>query len=84
MTIDGGVYAMNVLFLLLFFLVFIMVGVPICYALGISSILFLMSTNPEFIAMVPQRIWAGTNIYVMIALPLFFLAGELIEFRRNN
>jgi len=70
---------MNVLFLLLFFIIFIMVGVPICYALGISSILFLMSTNPEFITMVPQRIWAGTNIYVMIALPLFILAGELMN-----
>jgi tripartite ATP-independent transporter DctM subunit len=70
---------MNVIFLLLFFLVFIIIGVPICYSLGMSSILFLMFTNPGFIEMIPQRIWAGTNIYVMIALPLFILAGELMN-----
>lgn len=70
---------MNILFLLLFFLLFIIIGVPICYALGMASIMFLMSTNPDFIIMIPQRIWAGTNIYVMIALPLFIMAGELMN-----
>lgn len=70
---------MNIVFLIVFFILFISIGVPICYSLGISSILYLLGTNPSFIAMIPQRIWAGTNIYVMIALPLFILAGELMN-----
>lgn len=70
---------MNIAVLLLLFVIFVVIGVPICYALGISSILYLVVTNPSFLAMLPQRIWAGTNIYVMIALPLFILAGELMN-----
>lgn len=70
---------MSIAFLMIFFLLFILMGIPICFSLGISSILYLLGTNPSFIAMIPQRIWAGTNIYVMIALPLFILAGELMN-----
>lgn len=59
--------------------VLVMVGIPICYALGISGALYILFTQPDFIAMLPQRVWAGTNTYVMIALPLFIMAGELMN-----
>ncbi|TCO74544.1 TRAP transporter large permease [Marinisporobacter balticus] len=70
---------MEAIYLFMLFILFTGVGVPICYSLGISSILYLVFTNPSFLMMLPQRIWAGTNIYVMIALPLFILAGELMN-----
>jgi len=54
-------------------------GFPIYVGLGVSSICYLFITNPDFIAMVPQRIWAGMETYIMIALPLFILAGELMN-----
>ncbi len=55
------------------------IGVPIGFAIGASSLLYFVIYNPGFISMVPQRIWAGTNSFVMIALPLFILAGELMN-----
>lgn len=70
---------MSILILFSLFLLFILIGVPICFALGASSITYLLFTNPCFISTIPQRIWAGTNTYVMIALPLFILAGELMN-----
>lgn len=55
------------------------IGVPIGFAIGASSLLYFVVYNPGFISMVPQRVWAGTNSFVMIALPLFILAGELMN-----
>jgi tripartite ATP-independent transporter DctM subunit len=55
------------------------IGVPIAFAIGASSLLYFVVYNPGYISMIPQRIWAGTNSFVMIALPLFILAGELMN-----
>ncbi|MDD5454826.1 MAG: TRAP transporter large permease [Candidatus Ratteibacteria bacterium] len=61
------------------FFLLIAIGVPIAFALGGSSILYLLIYRPELTAMVPLRIWSGTNSFVMLALPLFILAGELMN-----
>lgn len=70
---------MSMLILFLCFCVASALGVPIYAGLGISSILYLVFTNPSFLAMVPQRIFAGTDSFMMIALPLFILAGDLMN-----
>lgn len=61
------------------FCVFSAIGVPIYAGLGAASVVYLLFTNPGFIAMIPQRVWAGTDTYMMMALPLFILAGELMN-----
>jgi len=61
------------------FFVLIAIGVPIAFSLGGASILYLIIYRPELAAMVPLRIWAGTNSFVMLALPLFIMAGELMN-----
>jgi tripartite ATP-independent transporter DctM subunit len=70
---------MSMLILFVIFLFFSALGVPIYAGLGISSILYLTFTDPGLMAMIPQRIWAGVNTYILIALPLFILAGELMN-----
>ncbi len=54
-------------------------GVPLAFALGVSCLLYFLSAQPEFIAAMPQRIWSGTSGFVIIAMPLFILAGELMN-----
>jgi len=70
---------MSMLLLFLTFCVFSLLGVPIYIGLGASSLVYLFFTNPDFIVMIPQRIWAGTDAYMMMALPLFILAGDLMN-----
>ena len=70
---------MSALILFGLFVVFLALGVPIGFSLGASSLAYLFYANPDMIGMIPQRIWAGTNTYVMIALPLFILSGELMN-----
>ncbi len=70
---------MSMVILFLSFCVLAFLGFPIYTGLGLSSTIYLLVTNPDFIVMVPQRIWAGMDTYILIALPLFILAGELMN-----
>ncbi len=70
---------MSMLILFLSFCVFSFMGIPLYVGLGLSSILYLFFTSPDLVVMVPQRIWAGMDTYVLIALPLFIMAGEFMN-----
>lgn len=65
--------------LLLAFIVLVIIGVPLAYALAGASLLYLGLFSPDYLTIVPQRIWAGTNSFVIIAMPLFILMGELMN-----
>ncbi|MBF9018874.1 MULTISPECIES: TRAP transporter large permease [unclassified Oceanispirochaeta] len=68
------------LFLMMFCLfVLILLSVPVAYSLGASGLLYLLLEQPAFISTLPQRVWSGTNSFVIIAMPLFILAGELMN-----
>lgn len=69
--------AMIILLVLLIF--FAVLGVPLAFAIGASCVTYITTNAPTFITMVPQRIWNGTYSELMIAMPLFMLAGELMN-----
>jgi tripartite ATP-independent transporter DctM subunit len=54
-------------------------GVPLAFAIGASSLGYMSLEAPQFIQMMPQRVWGGTFSFVMVAMPLFMLAGELMN-----
>lgn len=70
---------MSIFLLLIAFVVLAFMGVPLAFALGGASLLYLGIVSPDFLAIVPQRIWAGTNSFVIIAMPLFILMGEFMN-----
>jgi tripartite ATP-independent transporter DctM subunit len=51
---------------------------PIAFAIGLSSIAFILTTNPINIIVAPLRMFAGVNSFVLMALPLFVLAAEIM------
>ena len=59
--------------------VLLVVGVPIAYAIGASGILYMLLSNPLFLLTMPQRVWSGTESFIIIAMPLFMLTGELMN-----
>ncbi len=69
--------AMIILLILLIF--FAALGVPLAFAIGASCVTFITTTVPNFIGMIPQRVWNGAFSELMIAMPLFMLAGELMN-----
>ncbi len=56
----------------------ILLGVPIAYSLGGSGILYLCSTIRRFSCRF-QAVWSGADSFILIAMPLFMLSGELMN-----
>lgn len=59
--------------------VFLALGVPIAYALGLSGFFYFVCEQPELVSILPPRFFAGMDLYAMIALPLFVLMGLLMN-----
>jgi tripartite ATP-independent transporter DctM subunit len=55
------------------------IGVPLAFALGAASIVYLLLDAPQFLSVIPQRIWSGAYSYTLIAMPMFVLMGELMS-----
>ena len=70
---------MIIIFLLLGLIVFAAIGVPLAFAIGASCISYMSVSTPMFLSMIPQRVWNGVYSELMIAMPLFMLAGELMN-----
>ena len=60
-------------------IVLLVIGVPIAYAIGGAGILYMLLSNPIFLMTMPQRIWSGTESFIIIAMPLFMLTGKLMN-----
>ncbi len=48
----------------------LVIGVPIAYSLGGAGIVYMLLRDPVFLLTVPQRVWSGTNNFIIIAMPL--------------
>ena len=57
----------------------LVIGVPICYSLGVSAVLYFLVYQPSIVGILPLRIFAGTDSFAMLALPLFVLMGLLMN-----
>lgn len=58
----------------------IAIGFPIGYALGVAGVVGMLQIGgPEFMAMAPQRFFAGLDLYTFLAMPFFILAGEIMN-----
>ena len=65
--------------LLLSLFVFLGIGVPIAYSLGLSTTLYFIFFNNDLLQVMPQILFAGMDSYTLIALPLFILMGQLMN-----
>ena len=70
---------MAMIYLLGALLVFALLGIPLAFSIGASSIAYILAQAPNYLAMLPQRVWNGVFSELMIAMPLFMLAGELMN-----
>lgn len=63
----------------LLFAVFLAIGVPVAFALGLATVPFFLSgeTMPLTVAM--QRMFSATQSFPLLAVPFFILAGNLMN-----
>ena len=65
--------------LLLSLVVFLVIGVPVAYSLGLSAFTYFMMVQPDIMHVLPQRLFSGMESYALIALPLFILMGQVMN-----
>jgi C4-dicarboxylate transporter DctM subunit len=68
-----------VLILFLSILILLLLGMPIAFALGIGSCFSLLSDTTLPMVLVPQRMFTALDSWPIMAIPLFMLAGELMD-----
>ncbi|MDP6785839.1 MAG: TRAP transporter large permease [Rhodospirillales bacterium] len=62
------------------FLVFLVIGTPIVFVLGIAATLTLLLIQPEIpVTIVTQRIYDGLNSFTIMAIPFFVFAGAIMD-----
>lgn len=63
----------------LVFLVTLAIGVPIAFVLGLTGFAHIMTLDPSLLLQLPQRLFVTANNYGLIAIPLFILAGDMMD-----
>lgn len=62
------------------FLGLLFAGLPVAWTMVVSSIVWLATSGQmAFLPVLPERIFQGIDVFVLMAIPLFILAGELIN-----
>ena len=56
----------------------ILIGFPIAFSIGITTVIYILMTNPANISAIPIRMFSGINSFTLMALPLFMLAAEIM------
>jgi tripartite ATP-independent transporter DctM subunit len=56
-----------------------LMNVPIGYALSIATILAILWTGAASLSVVPLNLFSGASSFPLLAIPLFILAGGLME-----
>jgi tripartite ATP-independent transporter DctM subunit len=62
------------------FATFLLLGIPISLALGVGGMAYLwLSGNGMLVVALPQRMLQGIDQFVLLTIPLFLLAGNLMN-----
>ncbi|MEM9673972.1 MAG: TRAP transporter large permease [Bacteroidota bacterium] len=71
----------EVLILVISFVIFIAIGVPIAFCIGLAGIITMLLSIDYLPAVTTfaQRMATGLNSFTLLAIPLFILAGQLMN-----
>lgn len=56
----------------------LVLGIPVAITLGLSSLAYLLLTGTPPVVM-PQKMYAGMDVFVLLSIPGFILAGNLMN-----
>lgn len=60
------------------FLLLLLFGVPIAFALGLASFVYILFSDLPLM-IIPQKMYAGIDVFVLLSIPGFILAGNLMN-----
>lgn len=67
-------------FVIIVFILLLVIGIPISLVLGMITIVYFFTLgNPLLLLSMPQQLFSSLDNYGLLAIPLFMLAGELMN-----
>lgn len=63
---------------LILFFVFLIMGIPIVFSIGIASVITIIIADVPLLIVV-QRLFSGSDSFILTAVPFFLLAGALMS-----
>ncbi|WP_339861508.1 TRAP transporter large permease [Thalassospira alkalitolerans] len=69
---------MTVAIILLLLIVLLLTGMPLAFAMGVTTTVYLYVTGIDA-GMLAQRMTASIDSFLILAIPFFYLAGELMN-----
>ncbi len=63
---------------LIFFILCLAFGMPIVFALGVPGALYIILSGVP-VNMIPAKLIAGVDVFVLLAIPMFIVAGNLMN-----
>lgn len=69
---------MNLLALIAVFVAGLVLGIPVAITLGLASMAYLLLADIPLVVM-PQKMYAGMDVFVLLCIPGFILAGNLMN-----
>ncbi len=70
---------MTLTVLIVMFIVTMALGIPIAFVFGISSIVYFVFISNMPLTMVGLQLYNGVDSFVLLAIPFFILAGQLMN-----
>jgi len=61
------------------FLILMFIGVPIAFVIGITSLIGISAVSGITIITMPMKMFNGLNSFVLVAVPLFILAANIMN-----
>jgi len=61
------------------FVFFLSLGMPIAFTMGFPAIIYMFIYRPEWLTIVPAKIFSGIDVFVFLAIPFFIMAGEIMS-----
>jgi C4-dicarboxylate transporter DctM subunit len=69
----------SIVLLIAVFALTMILGVPIAFCLGLAGIAFFVVSGTVPIAVLPTLMFGGMDSFVLLAIPFFVLAGDLMQ-----
>jgi C4-dicarboxylate transporter DctM subunit len=61
------------------FAIAVLIGIPIAMSLGLAAVGGILAWGKVPLYLIPQRMFTGVDSFVLMAIPFFMLAGELMD-----
>lgn len=69
---------MTALIMFIAFIILVFLGMPIAFSLGLSSLIYLLLSDIP-LSIIPLKMYAGLDSFVLLSIPGFVLAGNLMN-----